>query len=162
MAVAALVASSAVLAAVPASKSTTAEVKPVWAGISVRDAEASAKWYQHNLHFEITKKMDLPEHKLGIVFMRLNGFTLELIEFRDSVSFEEAKKRVPELADRDKLQGFVKLDFQVKDVDALAGELEGHSIKLRMKPTDDPPFGQRFFLVEDNDGNTLQFFQPLK
>jgi hypothetical protein len=33
---------------------------------------------------------------------------------------------------------------------------------LVMEPRDNRPFGQRFFLLSDNDGNLLQFFQLLK
>jgi hypothetical protein len=47
-------------------------------------------------------------------------------------------------------------------VDALASALKGGGVKLRMEPTNDPQFHDRFLLVEDPDGNTLQFFQQLK
>lgn len=140
----------------------TADARPYWAGISVSDADASARWYEEKLHFGLTKKMDLPQHKLRIVFLELNGFTLELVEFKDSVSFDTARKRIPELKDRDKLRGFVKLGFLVGNVDVLAGELKRAGVKLRIELTEDRAFGNKFFLVEDPDGNVLQFFQTLK
>jgi len=144
----------------PAAKAT-ATAKSVWAAIVVSDLDSSSKWYQDNLGYKITKKMDLPEHKLRIVFLQLNGFTLELIEFQESVAFDAVKKKVPELKDHDHLQGIVKLGFQISDVNALASALKARGVKLRMEPTDDPEFHDRFFLVVDPDGNTLQFFQEL-
>jgi len=148
--------------AAPVSRRTTFEAKPYWAGIAVADVDASAAWYAANLYFTITKRLNLPEHKLRIVFLDLDGFTLELIESKSSVSFEEVKRHMPALQDRDKLQGFTKLGFLVHDVDALALELKRKGVRLAMEPTNDPSFGTRFLLVSDNDGNMLQFFQQLK
>ena len=59
------------------------------------------------------------------------------------------------------MQGYAKLGFMIRDVDKLAAELKRQGVPLRMEPTDDPPFGVRFLLVEDNSGNLLQFFQRL-
>ena len=145
-----------------APKSPTAGAKPYWAGIVVPNADESAKWYQENLQFKLERKMDLPEHKLKIVFLELNGFNLELVELQGSLSFAMVQKQVPALKDRDHLQGFAKLGFLIENIDALASDLKRRGVKLRMEPTDDPPFGTRFLLVEDNAGNLLQFFQKLK
>jgi methylmalonyl-CoA/ethylmalonyl-CoA epimerase len=146
---------------VMATVMATAEARPVWVGVSAGDAEASAKWYQEKLGFHFTRKMDLPEHKLRIVFLELNGFTLELVEFRGSISFQTVQSRIPELKDRDHLRGFQKVGFQVKDVDALAAELKRNGVKLLMEPTDDREFHDRFLMLTDPDGNVLQFFQKM-
>lgn len=106
--------------------------------------------------------MDLPEHKLRIAFLERNGFTLELIEFQQSVSLATIQNRIPELKDRDHLQRFAKLGFRITDVDALAAALKASGVKLRMEPTNDREFHDRFLLVEDPDGHTLQFFQDLR
>ncbi len=144
------------------ASSPTASAKPVWAAIGVANLDVSRKWYQENLGFHQTRTIDSAQHKLRIAFLDLNGFTLELIEFKESVSIAAVKKRIPELTDRDHLQGFVKLGFRIANVDALAAALERSGIKLRMEPTDDREFNDRFLLVEDPDGNTLQFFQELR
>lgn len=141
---------------------STVNAKAIWAGIVVSNLDLSSKWYEEKLGFHVTKKMDLPEHKLRIAFLGLNGFTLELIDFQDSVAIATVRKRVPELKDRDHLQGFAKVGFEILDVDALASELKRGGVKLRMEPTNDREFHDRFILVEDPDGNTLQFFQKLK
>jgi catechol 2,3-dioxygenase-like lactoylglutathione lyase family enzyme len=153
---------AACAAAGPPASSSAPTLRPLWVGISVTDAEASARWYRDKLHFTVTRRMNLPEHKLRIVFLEREGFTVELVEFQDSVSWQSLRARLPELTDRDKLQGFRKLGFLVPDVDGLAADLERQGVMLRMKPVDDPPFGHRYFLVEDPSGNLLQFFQLLK
>ena len=140
---------------------STAGAKAIWAGITVSNLDASRKWYEEKLGFKLAKSMELPEHKLRIAFLNLNGFTLELIEFQETLSIATIKNRIPEFKDRDHLQGFVKLGFRVANVDALASALKANGAKLRMEPTNDREFHDRFFLVEDPDGNTLQFFQEL-
>lgn len=141
---------------------STADARAIWAGITVSNLDLSRKWYEEKLGFRLARNMDLPEHKLRIVFLELNGFTLELIEFQQSVSTATIKSRVPELKDRDHLQGFVKVGFRIANVDGLASELKAGGVKLRMEPTNDPEFHDRFLLVEDPDGNTLQFFHELR
>ena len=60
------------------------------------------------------------------------------------------------------LLGFVKLGFQIAEVDALAAELKRDGTKLLMEPTEDREFHDRFLMLQDPDGNVLQFFQKLK
>ena len=146
----------------PQPVTSTADAKAIWAGITVSNLEVSRKWYEEKLGFKLAKSMDLPEHNLRLAFLELNGFTLELIEFQQSVSLATVQNRIPELKDRDHLQGFVKLGFRITDVDALAATLKASRVKLRMQPTNDREFHDRFLLVEDPDGNTLQFFQELR
>lgn len=143
-------------------KGAAADLRPYWVALSVPNAEATANWYSENLAFTVTRRMSLPEHGLRIVFLEANGFHLELIESQDIVSFAAIRERLPQAKSRDRVQGYVKLGFMLEDVDALAAALKKKGIALRMEPTDDPAFGVRFFLVEDNAGNLLQFFQPLK
>ena len=143
------------------SASPTAEATAVWAGIVVARLDVSTAWYRDKLGFKLARSMDLPAYKVRIAFLELNGFTLELVEFQSSVSFETVKARIAELEDRDHLQGFAKLGFRIPDVDALASALKAGGVKLRMEPTDERELHDRFFLVEDPDGNTLQFFQRL-
>lgn len=139
----------------------TADAKAVWSGIGVADLDISKKWYQEKLGFHPTKTIEFAQNGLRIAFLDLNGFTLELIEFKESVSMAAVKKRIPDLKDRDHLQGFLKLGFRISNVDALAAELKHSGVKLRMEPTNDRESKDRFLLVEDPDGNTLQFFQTL-
>jgi catechol 2,3-dioxygenase-like lactoylglutathione lyase family enzyme len=141
---------------------STADAKAIWAGITVANLEVSRKWYEEKLGFKLVRNLDLPEHKLRIAFLELNGFTLELIAFQQSVSLSTIQSRLPELKDRDHLQGFVKLGFRIPNVGMLASALKANGVKLRMEPTNDPEFHDRFLLAEDPDSNTLQFFQEMR
>jgi methylmalonyl-CoA/ethylmalonyl-CoA epimerase len=157
-----LVLSSAVAQLKPVSPESPSDARPFWIGLSVPDAEASASWYQKELHFTVKKRLVLPEHRLRIVFLELNGYTIELVESKTATSFETVQKRIPKVKQRDNLNGVFKVGFLVSDVDALATELKSAGVKLLSGPSDDRAFGVRQFLVEDNAGNVLQFFATLK
>ena len=144
------------------SSSIVADAHPYWVGLSVPDAEASASWYQEKLHFTIKKKLVVPEYQLKIVFLELNEYTIELVESKTATSFDTVRKRIPEIKDRDNLHGLFKIGFLVGNVDGLAAELKRGGTTLVSEPSDDRAFGVRQFLVEDNAGNMLQFFQTLK
>jgi catechol 2,3-dioxygenase-like lactoylglutathione lyase family enzyme len=154
---------SAVVAQLKSARAESpTDARPFWIGLSVPDAEASASWYQNKLHFTLKKRLVLPEHQLRIVFLELNGYTVELVESKTATSFETVQKRIPQVKQRDNLNGFFKAGFLVSDVDALAAELKRTGVKLISEPSDDRAFGVRQFLVEDNAGNVLQFFAILK
>ena len=144
----------------PVATSPTAGAVASWAAITVTALDRSVAWYRDHLGFKPGRTIDAPKYQVRIAFLELGGFTLELIEFQQAVTPATLKARIPELEDRDHLVGFVKLGFRVADVDVLARSLEAAGITLRMKPTDDPELHDRFILVEDPDGNTLQFFAP--
>lgn len=147
---------------VAASSPTLGDARPYWVGLSVPDAEASASWYREHLHFTVKKRLILPDRQLKIVFLELNGYSIELVENKNATSFDTVRKRVPEIKDRDNLHGVFKIGFLVGNVDGLAVELKRRGTRLVSEPSDDRAFGVRQFLVEDNAGNVLQFFQALK
>ena len=135
-------------------------VKLYLVSLSVADLDETLKWYQNNLGFTVLEKKDLPKYSLRIAFIQLNGFVLELVEFTNSVSEESIRKRFPEVDDRAKIQGFGKLAFWVDDVDAMAGLLKSKQVNfVRNVEQDDEIFHTKWFIVTDNSGNWIQFFQ---
>jgi catechol 2,3-dioxygenase-like lactoylglutathione lyase family enzyme len=136
--------------------------RPYQVSISVADLDETVKWYRENLGFVMIKKMDLPKYALRIAFVELGGFQLELIEFKQSVSYEAIQKLFPSVDDRAKVQGLGKLAFLVSDIAAVAERLKKKGVKFVRDVTDDNDFGVKWFMVEDNSGNVIQFFQKIK
>jgi catechol 2,3-dioxygenase-like lactoylglutathione lyase family enzyme len=143
------------------SKESSNSIRPYLVSISVSNLDESLKWYGDNLGFEVVKRKDLPQYSLRIAFAELNGFQLELVEFKQSVSYESIKKQFPVIDDRAKIQGFGKLAFLVDDVEAMAAKLKSKGVKFERNVSDDKEFGVKWFIVTDNDGNWIQFFQKL-
>lgn len=129
--------------------------------ISVKDLDEAVKWYQENLGFQVVKKMDLPKYSLRIAFADRNDFRLELIEFKQSVSFEAIQKQFPVIDDRAKIQGLGKFAFRIDNIEAAADALKKKGVKFEVELYEDKEFSERTFIISDNSGNWIQFFQKL-
>jgi len=152
-----------------AQVSTTADerlsrsIKPSLVAISVANIDETIKWYQDNLGFVVKEKKDFPQFSLRIAFLELNGFEMELIEEKKSVSLPMIQKCLPEAEDGTKIQGFVKLAFTAEDVEALATRLKSKGVRFQMDITkSNRKEGVKFFIVRDNNGNWVQFFEKSK
>ncbi len=141
---------------------TVPPLTPCLISISVANLDETIKWYHDNLGFAIKKKSELPRYSLRIAFVEANGFTLELIEFKNSVSYEAIQKQFPNVDDRAKIQGPGKLAFSVADLEALATRLKSKKVHFFRDITHDEDSAQRWFIVSDNNGNWIQFFEKDK
>ena len=128
-------------AAQSASKGPFSTARPYLVSISVSNLDDAVKWYGDNLGFVVVKKKDLPRYSPRIAFVELNQFQLELIEFKQSVSYESIRKQFPSVDDRSKIQGMEKLAFLVDDVQAAAATLKSKGVRFERNVTDDPEFG---------------------
>jgi catechol 2,3-dioxygenase-like lactoylglutathione lyase family enzyme len=138
-------------------------IKPSLIAISVANVDETANWYQDNLGFVVKEKKNFPQHSLRIAFLELNGFEIELVEDKKSVSLAAIQKHLPEADDETKIQGFVKLAFTVEDVEALAIRLKSKGVRFQMDLTkSNRKEGERSFIVRDNNGNWIQFFGKSK
>jgi hypothetical protein len=99
--------------------------------------------------------MDLLQYSLRIAFLKLDGFQLELVEFKPSVSYEAIQKRFPVVDDRAKIQGLGKLAFLVEDIEAVAAKMKSHIVKFERDITDDKEFVAIFIIAADNSGNWI-------
>jgi catechol 2,3-dioxygenase-like lactoylglutathione lyase family enzyme len=133
---------------------------PYLVGISVADVDASVKWYEENLGFKTIKRMELPQYDLRLAFLELNGFRVELIENKKSFSI---KKYVPDYQDGSGLlQGMAKVGFLVNKIDPIAESLKKRGVPFVVELREDKEFAVKFFIIQDNSGNLIQYFQKLK
>src|SRR5205085_11067850 len=124
------------------------------------DVDASVTWYEENLGFKTVKRMELPQYDLRLAFLELNGFRVELIESKKSFS---VKKYVPDYQDGSGLlQGLTKVGFMVNKIEPFARNLKKRGIPFVVELREDKEFAVKFFIILDNNGNLIQFFQKLK
>lgn len=136
--------------------------RPYLIAFVVTDVEKTAEWYKEQLGFDIVHKLDFPQYdSLRILFMKLGEVELELIQKKTSFSI---KKYVPEYDGFDKapLRGIAKIAFWVHDVNTLASNLQARKVKFLVNLHDEKDLGIRSFIIEDLDGNVLQFNQRLQ
>jgi len=135
------------------------KLSPYRAAISVSNVEVISRWYQDILGFQFIRRMDFDGHGVHIIFLESNGFGFELIE-RDSS--KSKKERMPDLEDTTLLQGITKIGFLVEDIDSVAESMKEKGVKIIYDVTDDPEEDLSWMIIEDPDGNFLQFFEPIK
>ena len=141
------------------SKSPLATAHPYLMSLSVADLDLSVRWYRETLGFRETRRLNMPDSSLRISFLELNGFRLELVEFKNSVSLAAIQSKFPTVDDRAKVQGFDKLAFAVTSVRDVAASLKSKKVKFVREVTQEKDTGETWFIVEDVDGNWLQFFE---
>jgi catechol 2,3-dioxygenase-like lactoylglutathione lyase family enzyme len=135
--------------------------RPYLIALVAADVDKTTEWYREKLGFDVIRSLDFPQYDgLRIVFMKREETELELIQKGNSFPI---KKFVPDYDGFDKapLIGIAKIAFWVSDVDALAGSLQAKKVKVLRTPYDDKDFGIRSLIIEDLDGNVLQFNQKL-
>lgn len=140
-------------------QSSLATARPYLMSLSVANLDLSVRWYREMLGFRETRRLNIPDSSLRISFLELNGFRLELVEFKDSVSFAAIRAKFPAVDDRAKVQGFGKLAFAVRSVGEAATSLKSKKVKFVREVTQEKDTGDTWFIVEDVDGNWLQFFE---
>ncbi len=120
------------------------------------DIDRSETWYRTNLGFETRKRMESDDHSVLIRILELNGFSLELVQTKDSVP---ARDVAPELSDRTLLQGLVKLSFETGEIEAATARLKRNGVRLRMDVSSNEASRDKFNLFYVGDGNLLQLIQ---
>src|SRR5215471_5158135 len=104
----------------PEAQTPLATARPYLVSLSVANLDLSVRWYRDMLGFREIRRLNMPGSSLRISFLELNGFRLELIEFKDSVSLAAIQSKFPIVDDRGRVQGFAKLAFAVTSVGEVA------------------------------------------
>lgn len=138
------------------------EVKII--ALTVADVHTAMDWYSKNLHFQRDTIMSFPDYGTTVGMMHQGDFYLELVSFTSALS--KAQLDIP--PQFSELNGFFKIGFQVSDIQALYEELlKTHSESIiapldKLPPIPDgQPWPEQYFLMEDPEGNYLQFFSLL-
>lgn len=137
------------------------KLEPFRLGVTVKSVEQAAHWYEDNLGFKTYKKMDFPDYDgLKIYFLRQGEFEIELIEKKTSFSIERLRPDYD--INKEPLEGFSKIAFRVDNLEQTFEKLKRNGVKEIMGITHDSEFDVDFFMVEDTDGNILQFIGRVK
>lgn len=128
--------------------------------ITVKNLETSLSWYVETLGFEIEKDIEeFPDYGLKIAFLQSGDFHLELLENNNAIDREEI------LPEDSMMGGPLKLGFRLRDFEETYERLQQmDSITFLAEKGDLPEndiavdWPTQHFLIQDPDGNYLQFF----
>lgn len=130
-------------------------LRPYLVAVSVANLEASAGWYEDVLGLRVVDKKAFPESGIKIALLEADGFRLELVELRGSVS----PSTCTDVSNPAALRGFGKYAFQIDDLAEFVKGLERRGVAILHDARSAPKDGERSVIIKDNDGNWLQFFQ---
>jgi glyoxylase I family protein len=116
-----------------------------FAAVIVNDINKSERWYSRL--FELSPVRQVDEASAKIRIMESRYLVLELLELKDS------KPRPGELT-----HGHFKMGFTVQDIDKVLKFLKDEGITVD-RVYKDQSTNKRNFLVNDPDGNLIQFFE---
>ncbi len=133
-----------------------ARALPHLLALSVQNAETCAAWYVANLEFEIFDRMEVPDKKVLILFLRLDEFHLEIVQREDSIN---PASQHPELQ-KSQIQGVFKFGLRVRDLDILVAKLKANGVNFHGEVMEDKRFGVRTVIIKDPEANLVQLFQP--
>ncbi|MBE9098319.1 VOC family protein [Vacuolonema iberomarrocanum] len=138
-----------------------AEVNDISVSLAVKDLDATAKWYQDYLGFKQVLFRDFPEYGTRIVFLEINGISIELIEDQKWTAI--ARPNPPQ---HTTVQGVSQVRFMVHDIEKVLERVKSQpDIEIAWDLIVVEDIGFKEFFIRDNEGNILQFaetFEPNK
>lgn len=137
-----------------AQDSAAFKYEPYFSAVIVNNVDSSATWYQSLFDLKIKNRINDTPNGFRVMILESSTFLLELIENR---SWPDQKKLLADKPEGTRIQGFFKIGFKVPDIDACLKRLTGLKIVPERIYTD-AETKKRNFLINDPDGNLVQFF----
>jgi len=132
------------------------ELQPALVGLYVKDIGESITWYKDTLGFELLSKDEYPDYGLKIAFLEREGFELELVENKSSVTRESLLGKG---VNQTSIVGFMKLSFKVSDVNSFHKKIKSNNTKFFKKiSVSNRNKLNKYFIVMDPDDNLIHFY----
>lgn len=134
-----------------ASSSATPTVTGGFVALSVADIDASARWYVEKLGLRVVHQSP-PEQAVGVRILEGNGVIIEMLKM-------PAAGPHPNPSESQLVHGIFKAGFLVGAYDELLAMLRARGVAIAHGPFPARPGQRANFIIRDNAGNMLQFFQ---
>ena len=135
-----------------ASENPFATARGGFIALSVRDLQASAKWYTEKLGLKSIMTVPRTGKIAGVVALEGDGLVVELIQHDDAVARAGAS---PELT-----RGIAKAGVIVTDFDRTVAALRARGIEITSGPYPPRPNIRANLMFRDNEGNYVQILGP--
>jgi hypothetical protein len=129
--------------------------EPWFSAVIVDNVDSSTAWYQSVFDLKIKNHIDDSQSGFRVVIMESSTFLLELMENK---AWPDQKELLAGKPEGTRIQGFFKIGFKVTDMDACLKRLAALKI-IPGRIYTDSETKRRNFLINDPDGNLVQFFE---
>ena len=129
-------------------------VKGAFIGVSVRDLEASVRWYEEKFGLEVIMRPPKIEKSTAVILSG-GGLTVELMHHEDAVPLSTA---APTINRNFLVHGIFKAGIVVDEFDKVIAGLRARGVPIAIGPfaaTAEQPANA---IIRDNSGNYIQFF----
>ena len=138
-----------------AQESAPSDLSAYFSALLVEDIQASQKWYNEVLGFEVVLESQITEG-FTILNMKRGTAALELIQLPGALSPAEA---IENYNPKTRIKGFFKIGFQVKNLDQWVKFLKKKEVQFNGDVVEDPVSGKSMVIILDPDGNRIQLFE---
>ncbi len=132
-------------------------VTPYFSAVVVSNIEVSTKWYQSVFDLKAKNQMNDENAGYKLMILESSAMLLELLELRGSLV---RKALVEGKSEGTEIQGHFKIGFNVSNMDDWLKHLSNLKIDVPQVWTDQTT-KKRNFLINDPDGNLIQFFEAI-
>lgn len=145
----------------PAAKSQSTQDPHHFIALFVTNLDSTVKWYEQKLGFTIIDRKEVAAANIKAAIMSYNDLLVEVIQHPKSVTSNQVKEKFP---DNIGTQGFFKLGIYQENLDALEASLKSKGVKIRYPVLTADGFSKklRLFIIEDPEGNMVQFYHYIK
>ncbi|MES1220505.1 MAG: VOC family protein [Bacteroidota bacterium] len=138
-----------------AQNTSAFKYEPYFSAVIVSNVDSAAQWYQSVFDQKIKNRIDDTQNGFRVMIMESSTFLLELIENK---TWPDQKQLLSGKPEGTRIQGFFKIGFKVPDMDSCLKRLATLKI-IPGRIYTDSETKKRNFLINDPDGNLVQFFE---
>jgi catechol 2,3-dioxygenase-like lactoylglutathione lyase family enzyme len=122
--------------------------------LSVKDLEASSKWYSEKLGLKVTTNLAKYGKASGAI-LEGGDLIVELIQNDDALPLNVV---APSVGDNILVHGIFKAGVIVDDLDKLVAIFKQRGVEIAFGPFPSRPDQRSNVIIKDNSGNLIQFF----
>lgn len=127
------------------------QVQHVSAAVSVRDLDASIKWYGEHLGFEVVVAQDFPAVSARLAFLRSGNVFIELVQSTPAVAITRPAPPLNYV-----VIGYAQISLYVADVEVARQLAQEQGLPIVTEITSVPDLGVAAFFTQDPDGNLIE------
>jgi catechol-2,3-dioxygenase len=128
--------------------------RPGFIGLFVNNVDSMKTWYAEKLGFKILDDKKV-SNDIGFAMLEGHGIWIEMVYNSKTVSKASFKKSFPESTH---LEGLFKLGIYTTELEKVEKELKEKGVKFRYPMLTNDTFAMKLFIVEDPEGNLIQFY----
>lgn len=130
--------------------------QPLFTAITVKNIDSSVLWYSQVLQLNLRNRTDNAVRGFKQAILINDGIMIELVELNKSISADTLLKARPA---GNQIYGYHKFGMAVSDIETLFKDLSLLNIQFVGKMVTDQVDQRKTFLIQDPDGNLIQFFE---